>query len=100
MKTLLRFMLIMIGLGLLSWGGKLIHHNYSAQRDVTYILKSGGKVIPAEISASHSKQAVEELIVHLALVVLGVSFVLVPIVTVRKTHNQSLKSGTPQSGAP
>jgi hypothetical protein len=100
MNNSLKFIPIVIGLGLFSWGGKLIHHNYSVQRDVTYILKSGSEDIPAEISSSHSKQAVKELTVHLGLVALGVSFVLVPLVTVRKTHNQSLKSGTPKSGAP
>ncbi len=100
MKNLLKIIVIVIGLGLMYWSGKLVHHNYSMQRDVTYILKSGGNDVPAEVSASHSKQALEELVVHLGLVVLGVSFVLVPIVTARKTHNQSLKSGTPQSGAP
>ena len=100
MKSILKIIAIVVGLASFIWGAKLIHYNYVHERDVTYMLKSGNENISEEITASHSGQAVKELVVHLGLVVIGVGLVIVPLTVTRKAHNKSLKSGTPESGAP
>jgi multisubunit Na+/H+ antiporter MnhC subunit len=100
MKNILIISAIVIGLASFVWGAKLIHYNYAHERDVTYMLKSGGESVSDEIAASHSDQAVKDLIVHLGLIVIGVVLIVVPLVVKLKAHNKSLKHGTAQSAAP
>ena len=100
MNNIIKITVIIVGLTSFLWGAKLIHYNYVHERDVTYRLKSGNENISSEITASHSGQAVKDLVVHLGLVVLGVCLVVLPLAVTRKAHNKSLKAGTPENGAP
>lgn len=89
MRNLKGIFALALGIAVFWWGASLIHHNYTHQRDVLFILKSGKENISAEVTAHHSGEATKELAVHLTLIVFGVLSVFTALWLLRKTHNKA-----------
>ena len=91
MKYFIGIFAMLLGIAVFVWGASLIHYNYTQQRDVIYILKSGKENISAEITTHHSVQAAKDLVVHLSLIVFGIVSVFIAFWLFRKSHNNKIQ---------
>ena len=75
MRKILIVLSLLISLASIYWGAKLIFDSYMLGKESTFLLKSGTTELSTDAIALHPNQSVKSLVVHLGLIIFGVSLI-------------------------
>ncbi len=89
---IMRVIILMLCLGAVFWGAKLIYSSFVLEKEITHIIKYGEEVIPEEAKERYVKQSLVQLLVQLGLVILGTIGTTWVGLSVFKTHNKKLQN--------
>ncbi len=97
---IIRVIILMICIGSISWGAKLIYSSFLLEKELMYIVKYSEEVVPKEAEERHAEQSFYQLIVQLGLVISGTAGATWLVLSLFKSHNHRVHLTTHSPRAP